>query len=150
VVGVGLAFGVLWAAFFLALVTVLWIIRPSGYDRGDEWILVLLGAFSLVSGLTFGALLALAEAGKAILDLERGRAALWGLLGSAVFPLLAGKPDQVLVFSPIGAAAAAAWIAIARRAARHVPGHPRRVRDALATFVLAAARDAVGTPRRLP
>ena len=50
-----------------------------------------------ISGVAFGALLSFAERRKTILDLSPGRAAVWGILASAAFPLLTGRADAVLV-----------------------------------------------------
>lgn len=70
----------------------------------------------LVSGILFATLLTFAERGRAIPSIPLGRAALWGALASAVFPLVTGREDQVFVICPIGAALAAASVAMARKA----------------------------------
>ena len=79
--------------------------------------------FGFVSGVGFGVLLSLAEGRKAIRDLSLRRAALWGMLGTAVFPLLTPVDNGMLfIVCPIGAGLAAASVAVAKRA--ELGAHP--------------------------
>jgi hypothetical protein len=145
VVGLGLTWGIAWAVLFALLVLVIRRFDPDSIDAGEGPLPVatLMGSVGFVSGVVFGLLLALVESGRPILDLSSGRAVMWGVLAAAAFPLLAGREDQVLVFCPLGAALAAALVAIARNAKRHDADRPRLARNALGGCVLALVRDAV-------
>lgn len=117
--GFGVTWGVAWAAIFGALGLIIGVVDPDSIDPGEEpiriaWIGALLG---FVSGGAFAVLLSLADGRKTIRRLSLSRAALWGALGSAVFPLLTPANNSMLLFiCPIGAALAAGSVAIARRA----------------------------------
>jgi hypothetical protein len=101
-----------------------------------------------VSGLLFGILLSLAESGKAIQDFSLGRAALWGMLGAAVFPLVTGREDQVFWTCPFGMLAAVALVAVARKLELREATQPWRRRNVLAFFLLRPLRDAVNAARQ--
>jgi hypothetical protein len=103
----------------------------------------ILGGVGLVSGIAFSLLFSFAESGRVILNLSLGRAALWGILGSAAFPLLTGRQDQVFIMCPIGAAVSMAVIAIARKAEIRTSRQPKRLRDAFFACVIRIVRDAV-------
>jgi hypothetical protein len=148
VLGIGLAWGLIWAAIFATLSAVVGAVRPQVIDAGegplDVWPV---GAMvGLVSGIAFGILLGLAENHRAIPAIPPGRAALWGIVGSAVFPLLTGRPDQVFVLCPIGAVLALASILIARKAAPRDPGRPRRALEIVAGYAGTSIGDAVDAP----
>jgi hypothetical protein len=119
VAGLGVAWGVAWAAVFAGLVAVIGAVAPGQVDAGegprDVWPLGAL--IGVVSGVAFGALLWLAERGRPAVAVPLGRGALWGALAAALFPLLAQKPDQVLVLCPIGAVLAVLSLAAARMTA---------------------------------
>jgi len=151
VMGIGLTWGILWAAIFAALVLVVGVIDPDSIDPGEGPIEVsAIGGFvGLVSGVFFGILLSFAESGKAILDLWLRRAALWGILGSAAFPLLTGREDQVFILCPIGAVIAMASVAIARKATLHDSEQPKRLLDVIFGYLLTCVRDAVNPPKEL-
>jgi hypothetical protein len=131
VIGTGLAWGTAWATIMAAVGVVVGVLRPEEIDPGEGPIVVgaIMGMVGFVSGLAFGALLSFAERRKTILDLSPGRAALWGILASAVFPLLTGRADAVFVLCPLGAACAAASVALARRAELRNPTQPKLLRS---------------------
>lgn len=141
VVGLGLTWGILWAGLFLLMVAIIGLFRPGDIDRGEGPLDVLpVGALvGVVSGVVFGAMLAVAENGKAVTSLSRGRVAMWGILGSAVFPLATGRPEMVIILCPISAAIAVTLVALARRA---VARDDQR-RGAIGGYVLQCVRDAV-------
>ncbi len=145
VLGLSASWGILWALFLTALLTVVGIFRPQDVDPGEGPLVVLqVGlVLGLVAGFAFGALLSLAESGRALGAIPLGRAALWGVLAAALFPLATGREDQVFVMCPIGAALAVAAVAMARRAS----GGAARPLGILFGGVF--VRDAVG-PRREP
>lgn len=125
-VGMGLTWGVAWAAIFYVIASVVAVVDPPSIDPGEQpaFIAAFGGAFGFISGAIFGLLFSLAEGRRKLLDITPARAAIWGALGAATLPLLSGRFDQVMLFSPIGAAIAAGTVAIARRAERRaeLPG----------------------------
>lgn len=127
VIGTGLAWGAAWAAIMAAVGVVVGVVRPEEIDAGEGPLRVgtIMGMVGFISGTAFGALLAFAERRKTLLDLSPGRAAMWGILASAAFPLLTGRADAVFVLCPLGAACAAASVAIARRAELRSPAQPK-------------------------
>lgn len=145
VIGISLTWGIAWAMILAIIATIIGIVDPDSIDPGEEPAMIgaMGGAFGLVSGVVFGTLLTIAENGRAIRNLSLIRAAMWGIIGSAVFPLLAGKYDQVLVMCPIGAVVAVALIAIIRKAEHDDSRQPNRLRDVFFACVLTPVRDAV-------
>ena len=120
--GLGLTWSVAWAAIFVLLGVIIGLVDPDSIDPGEEpfrvaWI----GAvFGFISGTVFGAVLSLAEGRRLLRGLSVWRAALWGALGTAAFPLLTGVDDRLVFFvCPIGAALAATCVAVAKRADQH-------------------------------
>jgi hypothetical protein len=148
VMGIGLIWGMAWAAIGAVLSTVVGVVDPDSIDPGEGPVRVgaILGMVGLVSGVAFGALMAIAESGRAILSISLRRAAMWGVLSSAAFPLLTQRQDQVLTLCHIGAAVALASVAIARNAARGDSKRPSRLRDILSACVLKFVRDTVDPP----
>lgn len=142
VISISLIWGILWAVVFWIIAIIIGIVDPDSIDPGEEPAMIALfgSAFGAISGVAFGILLALAESGRAVRDISLLRAALWGILASAVFPVLVGKFNQVLVMCPIGAIVALTLAAIARKAGRGDSGQANRLRDAL---FLTPVRDAV-------
>ena len=121
----GVTWGVVWGAVFAALSLIAGLVDPDTIGPGEGPIPVAgIGAiFGFVSGSAFGLLLALAENRKAIADLSTGRAAVFGALGTALFPLLTPVDNSMLIFlCPIGAGLAAASVALAKRAELAAPG----------------------------
>ncbi len=142
VVSISLIWGILWAMVFWIIAIIIGIVDPDSIDPGEEpAIIALFGSvFGLVSGLVFGVVLALAESGRAVRDISLLRVVLWGILASAVFPVLVGKYNQVLVMCPIGAVVALVYLAITRKAGRGDSGQLGRLRDA---FFLTPVRDTI-------
>ena len=130
--GIGATWAVAWAAIFAGLAFVIGIFDPDSIDPGETPLRVgaIGGLFGFISGVAFGATLALADGRKALSKLSVGRAALWGALGTALFPLLTTVSNSMLILvCPIGAALAAGSVAIAKRAelraSREMPTLPR-------------------------
>lgn len=126
VIGTGVAWGAAWAAVMAALGLVIGVVRPEEIDAGEGALVVgaIMGQVGFVSGVAFGVLLSIAERRKTILDLSPGRVAMWGILASAAFPVLTGRADAAFVLCPLGAACAAASVAMARRAELRDPRQP--------------------------
>jgi len=121
--------GAVWACIFAALVLVVGLLDPDTIDPGEgPWAVAKVGAiFGFVSGIGFAILLTLAEGRKAIGRLALRRAAFWGALGTAAFPLLTPVDNgMLLIVCPIGAGLAVASVALAKKA---VPGLPSAVED---------------------
>ena len=122
--GMGLTWGVGWAIVIFILGSVLGFFDPDSIDAGEEpWRLgLLVGSVGFVSGSLFALIFSGAERRKSIRDLSVLRATLWGALGGAALPLLTSMNDATLFNTvPLGAAFAAATVAIARRAALREP-----------------------------
>lgn len=86
--GVGVTWGALWGAIggLIGLVIGLVTGHPYLADPIIEWALGM-GAYGIVSGIGFGALLSLNEGRRTLRDLSLKRVAFWGVLGSALVPL---------------------------------------------------------------
>jgi hypothetical protein len=115
-----LTWSVAWAAIFALLAVVVGVVDPDSIDPGEGPLRVAgIGAvFGFLSGAGFGLLLSMAEGRKMLRGLSVWRAALWGALGTAAFPLLTSVDNRMLyLVCPIGAALAASWVAIAKRGA---------------------------------
>jgi hypothetical protein len=124
ILGVAITWGAVWAAVFAVIAFVIGIIDPDSIDPGEGPLPVSgFGAvFGAVSGIVFGVLLALAERRKTLKDLSLIRAALWGAVATAVYPLLTPGDNGVLVVAcPIGAALAAGLVAVAKKGATAAP-----------------------------
>ena len=118
--GLGLTWSVAWAAIFALLAVVVGVVDPDSIDPGEGPLRIAgIGAvFGFISGAGFGLLLSMAEGRKMLRGLSVWRAALWGALGTAAFPLLTSVDNRMLyLVCPIGAALAASWVAIAKRGA---------------------------------
>ncbi|MGI8783293.1 MAG: hypothetical protein ACR2L2_06555 [Acidobacteriota bacterium] len=105
VMGIGLSWGAVWGALFATLVLIIGIVRPEDIDPGEGAVAVsgigwLVG---FVSGVLFGIILSFAEDRKSILDPALSRVAIWGMLGSAAWPLLTAVDDSMmLILCPLG------------------------------------------------
>lgn len=90
--GVGLTWGTLWGLIGAAVGYVVGVFDPGTWTVANpvvEWALGM-GAYGLVSGIGFGALLTLEEGSRRLRELSLKRVAVWGVLGSAAVPLVFG------------------------------------------------------------
>ena len=118
-IGVGLTWGILWAAIMVVIGMIIGVVDPDSIDPGEGLLRggAIVGFQGFVAGVGFGILLSFAEIRKTILDLSLIRVAVWGMLASAALPFLTGMPIGMMWFvCTLGAASAAASVAIARRA----------------------------------
>lgn len=132
--GMGLTWGVGWAIVIFMIGTVISIADPDSIDAGEEpWrISLLVGTVGFISGSLFALIFSRAERRKSIRNLSVLRATLWGALGGAALPLLTSMNDATLFNTvPLGAAFAAATVAIARRAALREPEAVDELEDAV-------------------
>jgi len=116
--GIGLIWGILWAALAIIVGTILGVIDPHDIDPGEEPIVLapMIGLVGFICGVVFGALASTAERGETIVDLPLIRVAMWGVLVSAALPLATGKDiPELLVTVPLGAVSALASVAIVRK-----------------------------------
>ena len=122
--GMGLTWGVGWGMVLFIIGSIIGVVDPDSIDPGEEpWRMSLLVAsVGFVSGSLFALIFSRAERRKSIRNLSVLRATLWGALGGAALPLLTTMNDSTLFNTvPLGAAFAAATVAIARRAALREP-----------------------------
>ena len=149
VIGMGLIWAPLWVVLSVVTIGTLIVIialfspRVGGSDVGPLRWIAIMGWVGFVSGSIFAFLLSLAEHGKALRAISMRRAALWGLLGSAVSPLLTERVDQVFWTCPFGAVIAMALLDIARTAELGDADPSRRLRNAFFAWVLMSIRDVV-------
>ena len=118
VLGLSLTWGGAWAAIFGTLALIAELVRPGSIDPGEGPIVILTigAAFGFISGAIFGGLLSIGERGKSIASLSLRRAALWGALGTAAWPLLTPVDNGMLfLVCPIGAALAAGSVGLAKK-----------------------------------
>jgi hypothetical protein len=141
VAGISLIWAPVWAAMFTILMFILQLFLPADGDVGTIRMMVIIAEVGFISGSLFGVLLSFAENGKAIHNLSLGRAALWGVLSSAVFPVLTGRANQTFWTCTFGAIVALALVALARTAESRGARQPRR--NILLTCALMPVRDAV-------
>ena len=137
--GVGLTWGALWAGIGAVIGLVVGMVSPELWRYANpilEWA-VGMGAYGFVSGVGFGSLLSLGEGRKTLRDLSLPRVAIWGILGSAVVPILFGLAgafpagttvvdilEAIAVTGVLGGTFAPGSVAIARRAALQEPEEP--------------------------
>jgi hypothetical protein len=126
VTGISLIWAPLWAVLFGLLVSILQFFLPPNTEPTLPEMMWIIAQVGFVSGSIFGSLFAWAENGKAIRDLSLGRAALWGALAAAVFPIVTGRANQLFWTCPFGAIVAVTLIALARQAARRAVNQPQR------------------------
>jgi hypothetical protein len=129
-IGFGVTWGLVWAAIFFTLGIVAGFIDPDSIDPGEEPIRIArIGGFlGFVSGAAFAVLLSLGDGRKTIRNLSLIRVAIWGAVGSALFPLLTpANNSMLLLICPIGAALAAGSVAIAKRAELRASAEPPRL-----------------------
>lgn len=115
--GIGLIWGILWAALAIIAGTIIGVIDPDDIGPGEEPLVLapMIGLVAFICGLVFGALVSTAERGEPIFDLPLFRVAMWGILVAAALPLVAGKAiPEMLVTVPLGAVSAVASVAIVR------------------------------------
>ena len=119
--GVGLTWGIAWAAITAIIGTVIGIIDPDSIDPGESPLIAgaIVGFQGFVAGVGFGLLLSFVETRKTILGLSVLRAATWGLLASAALPFLTGMPMGMIWFVG-GLGAATAALSVAERTLGHV------------------------------
>ena len=122
--GMGVTWGITWGAVFATLGLIVGIVDPDSIDPGEGPLrIAAIGAFyGAITGAAFSVLLSVAERRRAITELSVGRAALWGAISAAFYPLLTPVADSMLVFlCPIGAVLAAGSVGVAKRAVLRAP-----------------------------
>lgn len=144
--------GLMWAPawmilFFVLLGGLMAVLNPGGgMDVGPFQVAATMAGVGFVSGTAFGLLLSFAERGKAVHALSPGRAALWGALAAAAFPLLTGRADQVFWTCPLGALLAVVTVVLARKSGQAPLLHPQDFRNRFSAHILASIRDILHSP----
>jgi hypothetical protein len=146
---ISLIWAPVWAAMFTLLTLILQLFLPIDSDVGTLRLMSIIGWVGLVSGGVFGILLSINESGKAIRNLSLARATVWGILSSAVFPLVTQRANQVFWTCTFGAVVALTLVALARKAESRDLERPRRLPDIFLACILIPVRDAV-TPLEEP
>lgn len=141
VTSISLIWAPVWAVLFGLLVSILQVFLPPNTEPTLPEMMWIIAQVGFVSGSLFGVLFALAENGKAVHRLSLGRAALWGALASAVFPILTERANQTFWTCTFGAVVALALVALARRAAVREAKQPQR--NPLLAGALLMVQDAV-------
>lgn len=114
VLGIGLIWGLLWAALAITVGTLIGVIDPGDIEPGEEPTVLapIIGLAGFVCGVAFGARVTTARRGEP----PRMRVALWGILVAAALPLVTGKGiPEMIVTVPLGAMSAMASVAIVRK-----------------------------------
>ena len=146
VTSISLIWAPLWAVLFGILMSILQFFLPPNTESTLPELMWIIAQVGFVSGSLFGVLFAFAENGKAIRQLSLGRAALWGALSSAVFPVLTGRANQTFWTCTFGAIVALALVALARQAARREAEQAPRNR--FFAWALLPVRDAVNPAQK--
>jgi hypothetical protein len=127
-IGLSLTWGAVWAALFVTLFLVIAALDPRSIDQGETLSLgaAIGAAYGFVTGVSFSALLLIAERRRTLRDIPLARVALWGAIAAAVMPLASLPADNrmIIFMSPISAALAVGMMALARRADRRAESEP--------------------------
>jgi len=148
VTGISLIWAPVWAVMFTVLLFILQVFLPLDSDVGTIRMMLMIGWVGLVSGGIFGVLLSVGESGKPIRNLSLGRVMVWGILSSAVYPLLTQRANQVFWTCAFGAIVAMALVALARKADLRDWSHPRTLLDIFLACLLWPIREAVSAPKQ--
>jgi hypothetical protein len=143
IIGISLIWALAWAVMFTILLYILQLFLPHDGDVGTIRMMSIIGWVGFVSGSIFGLLLSLNESGKAIRDLSLWRAMVWGILSSAVYPLVTQRANQVFWTCVFGAVVALMLVALVRRADLRDLKHPRRLLEIFLACLIIPIRDAV-------
>ncbi|MBK6796015.1 MAG: hypothetical protein IPG76_04250 [Acidobacteria bacterium] len=143
VIGISLIWAPVWAAMFTILMYVLQVFLPPDNDVGTIKMMAIIGWVGLVSGVIFGIFLSINESGKAVHNLSLGRAMMWGVLSSAIYPVVTQRANQVFWTCTFGAVVAIALVGLARKADNRDLTRPRGFFDILLACARRPVRDAV-------
>lgn len=128
VAGIGVAWAVLWLAFWGIVAGVIAVLDPDSIDPGEPLMFVaIFGPMGLLTGVVFAVLLTIWENVRTIADLPLTRVACWGILSTAVVQLaylghgdagLAANIKMALLFAAFGGVVTTVWLVMARRWSR--------------------------------
>jgi uncharacterized membrane protein len=149
VIGIALIWATVWASLFTILTGILQLFLPFDSDVGTFRMMSIIGWVGFISGGIFGILLSFNESGKAIRNLSLVRVMMWGILSSAVYPLVTQRANQVFWTCTFGALVALSLIALARKVERRDLMQPRRLLDIFLACALMPVRDAVNSPKEI-
>lgn len=124
VLGIGLAWAVLWTAFWTIVGGIIGIVDPDSIDPGEGWMfLVVFGPMGLLTGAVLGVLLSVRDRDRTPVEWSLPRVVGWGILATAVVQALyLGHGDQglaanagmALLFCLVGGLVTAVWLAALR------------------------------------
>lgn len=124
VLGVGLAWAILWGAFWAIVAVIIGVVDPDSLDPGEGLMgVVIFGSMGLLSGVLFGVLLVFDSRSRTSSDLSLGGTAGWGILASAIAQIpylghgdlgLVANIKIALLFAAMGGLVTLAWLVIAR------------------------------------
>lgn len=125
VLGIGLAWTILWGAFWLIVMTIIGVVNPGTIDPGEgPMVVAVLGPMGFFSGVAFGVFLSLDRRGRSDIEPSLIRVAVWGVLGSGIVQLaylghgdqgLAANIQMALLFCVLGGVVTMVWRAVARK-----------------------------------
>jgi len=125
VLGIGMAWAMVWLAFWTIIGGIIAVVDPDSIDPGEgTMFIVIFGPMGLLSGVAFGILLSIAGRVKTLTDLSIARVAAWGILGTAIVQVgylghgdqgLAANVTMALLFSASGGLVTTVWLVMARR-----------------------------------
>ena len=128
VFGIGVAWAVLWLAFWGIVAGVIAVLDPDSIDPGEPLMFVVIfGPMGLLTGVVFGILLTIRENVRTVADLPLTRVACWGILSTAVVQLaylghgdagLGANIQMALLFAAFGGVVTTVWLLMARRWSR--------------------------------
>jgi hypothetical protein len=116
-----IAWFVFWAGFWLSFFSMIFVADPDSLDPGEPAAFTQI--FSLL-GIASGILWAAGSRWRAGAEPGIFRCACWGAVAAAAPLILLGKPGQVLVLAPVGAATGATLACLARAGFRTRSGGP--------------------------
>ena len=125
VLGIGLAWALVWLAFWTIVGVMIGIVDPDSIDPGEPMGMVaVFGPMGLFTGVVFGLLVSIGRGGRTTRDLSLLRAAGWGILSTALVQVaylghgdqgLAANITMALLFSAFGGVVTMVWLVMARR-----------------------------------
>jgi hypothetical protein len=118
ILSLGLTWGVAWGAIGTLLALLIRQLDSVSFYPDSPFVVgALIGLVGFICGVGFGSVLSFAERRRTLAELSLWRAALWGLIGSAAFPLLTTMENSLLLITvPLGITFATGTVALARRA----------------------------------
>ena len=127
VLGIGVAWAILWLGFWMILLGIIAVLDPDSIDPGEGALgmAAIFGPMGPLTGMVFGVLLV--RSGRSTADAPWIPVAGWGLLATAIVQVLylghgdaglAANTLMALLFTAFGGLVTTVWLAIARSRGR--------------------------------